>query len=146
MRHRKTGRKLKRTASHKKALLTALSTSLLRHKKIVTTLAKAKETKPFVEKLITRAKSAVTGEANSDRKDVHARRLIYRYIKERAVLQELFAEIAPKVLERHGGYTRIVKLGQRRGDGASLALFELVDYSVGAAPAKTAPKEKKEAK
>lgn len=146
MRHRKAGRKLKRTASHRKATLIALSTALLRHKKIRTTVAKAKETRSFVEKLITRAKNAVAREANSNRKDVHARREVFRYIKDRAVVQELFAEIAPKVLSRPGGYTRVVKLGQRHGDGAQVALLELVDYNIGSTPAKTAAKGKKEKK
>ena len=142
MRHRKAGRKLKRTASHKKATLIALSTALLRHKKIRTTVAKAKETRPFVEKIITRAKNAVAREAQSKTKDVHARREIARYIKDRKVVQELFAEIAPKVLSRPGGYTRVVKLGQRHGDGADVAVLELVDYNTGVEPAKAAPKEK----
>jgi len=144
MRHRKAGRKLKRTASHKKALLAALSTSLLRHKKIRTTVAKAKETKVFAEKLITRAKRAVERETQSKVKDVHARREIYRSIRDRSVIQELFAEIAPKVLSRPGGYTRVVKLGHRRGDGAQIAVLELVDFNTGTAPAKPSAKEKKE--
>jgi large subunit ribosomal protein L17 len=143
MRHRKAGRKLKRTASHKRALLIALSTSLLRHKKIRTTVAKAKETRVFVEKIITRAKKAVSREAQGNRKDVHARREVYRSIKDRAVISELFNEIAPKVLSRPGGYTRVVKLGQRLGDGAQVAILELVDYNTGAAPPKATGKEKK---
>lgn len=146
MRHRKAGRKLKRTASHRKATLIALSTALLRHKKIRTTVAKAKETRSFVEKLITRAKNAVARETQDGKKDVHARREVYRYIKDRALIQELFSEIAPKVMSRPGGYTRVVKLGQRHGDGAHVAILELVDYTTGAAPAKTPPKGKKEAK
>lgn len=136
MRHRKAGRKLKRTASHKKALLISLSTSLLRHKKIKTTLAKAKETRPFVEKLITRAKNAVAAEGDTTQKNVHARREVSRYVKDREVVTELFSEIAPKVATRAGGYTRIVKLGQRLGDGAQMGLLELVDYISG----KEAPK------
>ncbi len=142
MRHRKAGRKLKRTASHRKATLIALSTALLRHKKIRTTVAKAKETRPYVEKIITRAKNAVAREAGSKTKDVHARREISRSIKQREVVQELFAEIAPKVLSRPGGYTRVVKLGQRHGDGAQVAVLELVDYNTGVQPAKAAPKAK----
>src|SRR5260221_1103219 len=128
MRHRKSGRKLKRTASHRKATLIALSTALLRHKKIRTTVAKAKETRMFVEKLITRAKNAVATEG--DKKDVHARREVARYIKDRVVVTELFTEIAPKVANRAGGYTRVVKLGQRFGDGAEVALLELVDFQI----------------
>src|SRR5512143_2356662 len=116
MRHRKSGRKLKRTASHRKATLSALCTALLKNKKIRTTVAKAKETRMVVEKLITRAKNALAAEG--DKKDVHARRQIARYIKDRDVVKELFTEIAAKVAKRPGGYTRVVKLGRRFGDGA----------------------------
>ena len=146
MRHRKAGRKLKRTASHKKATLIALSTALLRHKKIRTTVAKAKETRSFVEKLITRAKNAVARESSGGPKDIHARREVARYIADRSVLKELFAEIAPKVLSRPGGYTRVVKLGQRQGDSAEVAILELVDYNTGVAAGKKSEKEHKEGK
>ena len=129
MRHRKSGRKLKRTASHRKATLIALSTALLRHKKVRTTLEKAREARSFVEKIITRAKQAVANEG--DKKNLHARRLIAAYIKDREVVKELFNEIAPKVASRAGGYTRVVKLGQRWGDGAQVAVLELVDYNTG---------------
>jgi len=139
MRHRKSGRKLGVTASHRKAMLSALTTSLLRHKKIRTTVAKAKETRMVVEKLITRAKNAVATEG--DKKNIHARRMIARSIKDREVLKELFSEIAPKVANRVGGYTRVVKLGQRFGDGAEVAVLELVDYNTGQTP-KAAAKEK----
>ena len=146
MRHRKSGRKLKRTASHRKATLAALSTALLRNKKIQTTLAKARETRMVVEKLITRAKNAVALE--KDGKDVHARRMVARSIKDKEVVKELFGDIAQKVANRAGGYTRVVKLGQRFGDGAEVAVLELVDYNTGKAPEKTAAKkkEKKEAR
>lgn len=143
MRHRKSGRKLKRTASHRKALLIALSTALLKNKKIRTTVAKAKETRTFVEKLITRAKNAVATEG--EKKNVHARREVARYIKDRAVVKELFSEIAQKVVSRPGGYTRIVKLGQRHGDAAEVAILELVDYNTGHETQK-ASAEKKEKK
>lgn len=146
MRHRKSGRKLKRTASHKKALLISLATALFKNKKIKTTLAKAKEARPFVEKLITRAKNAVIKEENTQQKDIHARREIYRYIKDRGVLKELFTEIVPKVSTRAGGYTRIVKLGQRLGDGAEIGVIELVDFNTGKEIQKPAVKEKKERK
>jgi large subunit ribosomal protein L17 len=141
MRHRKSGRKLKRTASHRKATLNALSTALLQHKKIRTTVAKAKETRMMVEKLITRAKNAVASEG--DKKNVHARRMVARYIKDREVVKELFNEIAPKVAQRPGGYTRIVKLGQRLGDAAEVAVLELVDYNTGQEPTKAKEKPKK---
>jgi large subunit ribosomal protein L17 len=143
MRHRKSGRKLKRTATHRKALLIALSTALLRNKKIRTTVAKAKETRMFVEKLITRAKNAVATEG--DKKNVHARREVARYIKDRTVVKELFSEIAQKVASRAGGYTRVVKLGQRFGDGAEVAILELVDYNTGQETPKSSA-EKKEKK
>lgn len=115
--HARKGRKLKRTASHRKALLSALSTSLLRHKRIKTTLAKAKETRTVVEKIITRAKNAVAKEAEGP-KNVHARREVAKFIHDKLVVRELFNEIAPKVAARAGGYTRVIKLGQRLGDGA----------------------------
>jgi large subunit ribosomal protein L17 len=140
MRHRKSGRKLKRTASHRKALLSALSTSLLRHKRITTTLAKAKETRSFVEKIITRSRhAAAKGEgidqATKEGKFVAsagpARREVARHIKDRNVVTELFSTIVPRIGSRPGGYTRIVKLGRRPGDGAELAVLELVDFQVG---------------
>ncbi len=121
MRHRVKGIKLSRTASHRKATLRALSTALLKHKKIRTTLAKAKATKMFVEPLITKAKNDT----------VHARRLVAREIHDREILQELFGEIIEKIGERKGGYTRIVKLGTRPGDGSDMAILELVDYNLG---------------
>ena len=140
MRHRKAGRKLKRTASHRKATLNALSAALLRSKRVHTTLAKAKETRMLVEKLITKAKNAVATEG--DKKNVHVRRQIARYIKDRDVIKELFTEIAPKVATRPGGYTRVVKLGQRHGDAAEVAILELVDFNTGQAETKSAAKQK----
>ncbi|MEJ5286068.1 MAG: LSU ribosomal protein L17p [Candidatus Kapaibacterium sp.] len=133
MRHLKKGWKLKRTSSHRKALLRNLAISLLEHKKIVTTVAKAKALRPFVEKIITRAKRAVLREKNGQLPqgqtvDVHARRIVGRLIHNKAVLQELFDTIAPTVIDRPGGYTRIVKLGFRRGDAAEMAAIELVDW------------------
>jgi len=141
MRHRKSGRQLKRTASHRKALLFSLCTALLKHKRIKTTVAKAKETRMVVEKIITRARRA---SATEDRaKNVHARRMVARYIKDKEVVRELFGEIAEKVGTRAGGYTRIVKLGRRSGDGAEIALIELVDFQGVQKPAK-ADKEENE--
>ncbi len=143
MRHRKSGRKLKRTASHRRATLAALSTSLLRHKRITTTVAKAKETRMLVEKIITRAKNAVAHK-DAPAVGVHARREVGRMIKDRTVIGELFTTIAEKVASRPGGYTRIVKLGQRQGDGAEMAVIELVDFNTGQEPAaKSAAPEKK---
>ena len=134
MRHRKSGRKLKRTASHRRATLASLSTALLRHKKITTTVAKAKETRMLVEKLITRAKNAAAA-TDVPAAGVHARREVGKLIKDREVIGELFGTIAQKVGARPGGYTRIVKLGQRHGDAAEMAVIELVDFNTGQEPA-----------
>ncbi len=142
MRHRKSGRKLKRTASHRKATLNALATALFRNKRIRTTVAKAKEARMFVEPIITRAKNAVAGET-AEVKNVHARRMVSRIIKDRDVLQELFNEIAPKVANRAGGYTRIIKFGQRLGDAAEVAMLELVDYNAGEGAMKKVKREPK---
>jgi large subunit ribosomal protein L17 len=117
MRHRKKGRTLSRTASHKKATMRNMATSLFRHERIETTTAKAKELRPFAERLITLGK----------RGDLHARRLAGRLIADRQVLGKLFDDIGPRFTERPGGYTRILKLGNRRGDAAEMALIELVD-------------------
>ena len=119
MRHRVKGRKLGRTASHRKATLIALATALLKHKRIKTTLAKAKETRGFVEKLITKAKKG----------DLHAHKQVMDFIKDKETVKELFAEIVQKIGDRPGGYTRVVKLGNRLGDAAQMAIIELVDYN-----------------
>jgi large subunit ribosomal protein L17 len=119
MRHSVKGRKLGRTASHRSALLNALTTSLLKHKRIKTTEAKAKEARTFVEKLITKAK----------KNDLHVRRQVIALINDKDVVKELFSEIIPKIGERPGGYTRVVKLGNRNGDAAAMAILELVDYN-----------------
>jgi len=117
MRHRKKGRKLSRTASHRRATLRNMATSLFRHGRIETTTAKAKELRPYAERLITLAK----------RGDLHARRLAARKIQDREVLGALFDDIGPKFSERPGGYTRVLKLGNRKGDAAEMSLIELVD-------------------
>jgi len=134
MRHQKKGRKLKRTSSHKRSLLNNLATALFEHKRISTTEAKAKELRPFAEKLITKAKHAILRETQGtlpegQTVDIHSRRMVYRFIRKKAVLQELFDTIAPMVKERPGGYTRIIKTGQRLGDGSHTAIIELVDWS-----------------
>ncbi len=134
MRHLNKGRKLKRTSSHKDALMRTLATSLFEHKRIATTEAKAKELRPYAEQIITRAKRAIQKEkqgllAEGQTIDVHSRRIVYKDIKNKAVLQELFDTIAPLVAERPGGYTRIIKTGTRRGDGGRTAIIELVDWS-----------------
>lgn len=131
MRHNVAGRKLKRTASHKRALMCNLATSLFEHKRLVTTVAKAKELRPFAEQLITRARNAHNAEkaGTITGVDVHSRRMVGRFIRNKAVLQELFDTIAPVVADRPGGYTRITKLGLRRGDNAPEAMIELVNWS-----------------
>ena len=117
MRHRKKGRKLSRTASHRRATMRNMAINLFRQGRIETTTAKAKELRPYAERLITLAK----------RGDLHARRLAARRIHDSEVLRRLFADIAPKYTDRPGGYTRILKLGHRQGDAADMALIELVD-------------------
>jgi len=134
MRHLNKGRKLKRTSSHRKALLNNLAAALFEHKKILTTEAKAKELRPFAEQLITRAKHAYQNEnakqlPEGQTIDIHNRRIVSRYIKRKAVIQELFDAIAPVIAERPGGYCRIIKVGNRRGDGGKSAIIELVDWS-----------------
>jgi len=141
--HGRSGRKLKRTASHRRALLSSLSTSLLRHKKIRTTLAKAKETRMVVEKIITRAKHAVAKEAGGAPKDIHARREVAKFIRDKSVVKLLFGEIAAKLEHRPGGYTRVVKLGRRFGDAADIAVLELVDYNTGKDESKPAAKPRR---
>lgn len=119
MRHRKKGKKLGRTSSHRRRTLQALSTALIENKRITTTVAKAKALRPFVEPLITRAKEDTQ----------HNRRQVFRYLQNKEAIQELFGEVSERVGDRPGGYTRIVRLGQRSGDGAELAMVELVDYN-----------------
>ncbi len=117
MRHRVKGRQLSRTASHRRAMLGNMATDLFRHEGIVTTQAKAKELRPYAEKLITLAR----------RGDLHARRQVERKIRDRTVAGRLFKEIGPRFAGRPGGYTRIVKLGHRSGDGAEMARIELLE-------------------
>ena len=116
MRHRKTGRKLNRTPSHRKALLRNMVTDLLEHEEMVTTLPKAKELRPYAEKLITLGK----------RESLHARRRALAVIRRKSVVAKLFDDLAPRYAKRSGGYTRIIKLGNRKGDAAPLAMIELV--------------------
>lgn len=116
MRHRHKGRQLSRTASHRRATLRNLATALFRHERIETTSAKAKELRPYAERLITLAR----------RGDVHSRRLAGRKIQDRQVLGKLFDDIAPRYAERPGGYTRVLKVGNRKGDAAEMSLIELV--------------------
>ncbi len=119
MRHGDKINNLGRTASHRKALLSNLACELLTHKRIVTTLAKARSLRTYVEPLITKAKDNST----------HQRRVVFSYLQDKAVITELFGPIAEKVGGRPGGYTRIIKLGTRAGDNAETALIELVDFN-----------------
>ena len=116
MRHGKAGRKLNRNSSARVALARAQATALLREGRIQTTLTKAKELRPYVEKLITTAKGG----------DLHARRLVAQDIHDKDVVRKVMDEVAPKYAERPGGYTRILRVGTRRGDGVTMALIELV--------------------
>ena len=127
MRHQKKTVKLGRTASHRKSLLANQVCSLIEHKRIKTTLAKAKAVRPLAEKMVTLGK----------RGDLHARRIAAGYLGQKDAVKKLFAEIAPRAADRKGGYTRIIKLGQRLSDSAPMAYIEWVD-SEGAA-AETAP-------
>ena len=119
MRHGDKINNLGRTAAHRKALLNNLAIQLIAHKRIVTTLAKAKSLRKFVEPLITKAKENTT----------HQRRVVFSYLQDKEAIVELFGNIAEKVAGRPGGYTRIIKLGARVGDNAETALIELVDFN-----------------
>ncbi|MBN1481431.1 50S ribosomal protein L17 [candidate division KSB1 bacterium] len=118
MRHLKAGKKLGRNASHRKATMANLAAALIEHKSIITTKPKAKAARAVVERLITFAK----------RGDLAARRQVLRTIRDKKLVQELFEKIAPKYENRPGGYTRVIKIGNRKGDDAPMAVFELVGY------------------
>lgn len=118
MRHKKSGRKLGRTSSHRVAMFRNMVTSLFEHERIVTTKEKAKELRPIAEKMITLGK----------RGDLHARRQALSYIRSKAVVEKLFTEIKDQFADRKGGYTRIIQTGSRKGDTASMAIIELVGY------------------
>merc|ERR1711935_1008801 len=119
MRHGKKHNHLGRTTSHRKAMLANMSCSLIEHKRINTTVAKAKALRVFVEPLITKSKSDTT----------HNRRIVFSYLRDKFAVTELFKEISVKVADRPGGYLRIIKLGNRQGDNAPMAMVELVDYN-----------------
>ena len=118
MRHGKKFNHLGRTADHRRAMLANMAISLIMHKRITTTLAKAKALKKYVEPLITRSKDDST----------NSRRVVFSYLQNKEALKELFGVVAQKVGDRPGGYTRIIKLGSRLGDGADMAFIELVDF------------------
>ena len=130
MRHRVAHRKLGRVSEHRLALLRNQATALIRHERITTTLAKAKELRPFVERLITIAKRGIADGGETSRA-LHARRIVARDMADRKMVGKLFASIAPRFAERPGGYTRVLRSGRRQGDDAPLAQVELVgsEYS-----------------
>ena len=132
MRHNKKFNHLGRTADHRAALLANLAVALIQHKRITTTLAKAKALKKYVEPLITRSKNDTT----------NSRRVVFRYLQNKEAVTELFKEISVKVADRPGGYTRVIKLGTRQGDAAQIAFIELVDYDVNMAKAPKAEAKK----
>ncbi len=119
MRHLKVGKKLGRTASHRKATLRALSASLIKHHRIITTLAKAKELRRFVEPVVTKSKEDTS----------HHRQQVFAFLQDKEAVTHLFEEVGALVADRQGGYTRIIKLAPRKGDGAEMAMIELVDYN-----------------
>jgi large subunit ribosomal protein L17 len=123
MRHRVAGKKLSRSTGHRQALFRNLTTELLRHGKIRTTEAKAEAIRPSAEKLITIAKKGLKDESYA----LHARRLVAARLNDPQVVKKGFEENAPRYLERPGGYTRVLKLGRRQGDGAEMVLLELVE-------------------
>lgn len=119
MRHGDKINNLGRTAAHRRAMLANMANSLIQHKRITTTLAKAKALRRFVEPLVTKAKDNTT----------HSRRVVFSYLQNKEAIQELFGTVAEKVGDRPGGYVRIIKMGFRRGDGADMAMIELVDFN-----------------
>jgi len=119
MRHGKKFNHLSRKKGHRKALLSNMACSLIEHKRITTTVAKAKELRKYVEPLITKSKEDTT----------HSRRVVFSYLKQKEVVAELFRDVAAKIGDRPGGYTRIIKLGNRLGDNAEMAMIELVDFN-----------------
>lgn len=133
MRHNKSINHLGRKAGHRKALLANLAVSLIMHKRITTTVAKAKALKSYVEPLITKSKDDST----------HSRRMVFSYLKNKEAVTELFRVIAPAVADRPGGYTRVLHTGFRQGDGAEMALIELVDFNEAALASASAKPAKK---
>jgi len=126
MRHGKKVNHLGRKAAHRKAMLANMACSLIEHKRINTTVAKAKALKQFVEPLITKSKAANNQSAD---KGTHNRRIVFKYLRNKYAVSELFSAVSEKVGDRPGGYTRIIKLGNRLGDNADMAMIELVDFN-----------------
>lgn len=140
MRHNKKGNHLGRTSSHRKAMLANMAVSLIKYKRIKTTVAKAKALRTYVEPLITKSKNDTT----------HSRRTVFAYLKDKEAITELFRDVAVKVADRPGGYTRILKTGTRIGDNAEMCIIELVDYNTTytteSKPAKAAAKRTRRGK
>lgn len=133
MKHLIKGRKLNKTTAHRKAMFSNMANSMLKHTRIKTTLAKAKEFRRYIERMITRAKNDT----------LHNKRIILRFLRHRTMIEKLFTQIAPKFKDRNGGYTRIIKLGRRKNDNAEMAIIEFVeDFSVAPQPEKTETKKK----
>ena len=136
MRHNKNFNHLGRQAGHRKAMLSNMASSLILHKRIETTVAKAQAVRQFIEPLVTRSKEDTT----------HSRRIVFSYLKQKEAVTELFRTIAPKIAERPGGYTRILKTGFRLGDGADMCIIEFVDfneaYTLGVVPTAVATEAK----
>ena len=137
MRHNMALRKLGRVSEHRRALFRNQLKSLITHERIITTLPKAKELRPIAERVVTLGRQADS---------VHARRLAARWLTDRDLVHRLFSEIGPRFVNRPGGYTRIVKLGPRRGDGAELAILEFVDYKLKESKGKASGEAKKDRK
>ena len=140
MRHNKNFNHLGRQSSHRKALMSNMASSLILHKRIETTVAKAKALRQFVEPLVTRAKEDTT----------HSRRVVFSYLKQKEAVTELFRTIAPKIADRPGGYTRILKTGFRLGDAADMCIIEFVDfneaYTTGVVSTEAKPKTRRSRK
>ncbi len=132
MRHNDTVNNLGRKSAHRKAMLSNMATSLILHKRIKTTIAKAKALRVFIEPILTKSKDDTT----------HARRLAFTYLQDKKAVNELFREVSPKIAERPGGYTRILKLGNRVGDAAEMCYIELVDFNESMLTAKVAAETK----
>jgi large subunit ribosomal protein L17 len=131
MRHKKTFNHLGRNSAHRNAMLSNMASSLIMHKRIETTTAKAKELRRYIEPLITRSKEDST----------HSRRVVFGYLQDKEAVSELFREVGTRVADRPGGYTRIIKLGHRQGDNADMCLIELVDYNENLLSEKAAAKK-----
>ena len=133
MRHNKAINHLGRKSGHRKALLANMANSLILHKRIITTLAKAKALKTYLEPLITKSKDDST----------HSRRIVFSYLKDKTAVAELFRTIAPKIADRPGGYLRVLHVGFRQGDGSEMALIEFVDFNEAAIASEASKKEAK---